>query len=187
MEPSNFNSQSPSASRAISMSLPRFAQDLPAHDSANHEQTLIRQIVTGDTASFAELIAPHRATMFAATLPILDNKHEDAEECVQEALLKALTNLTSFRGTSRFGTWLTQISINEALMRRRRYRRSRYDSIDELLTDHDGEAYTSELPDHRSGPAQGVELNMLRQAVAHAFAKLMRCTVTCSNCVSSAG
>jgi RNA polymerase sigma-70 factor, ECF subfamily len=167
----NFNSQS--VSQSLPTSLPRFTQDLPSIDPSQHEQTLIRRIISGETATFAALVDPHRGMMFAATLPILDHKHEDAEECVQEALLKALTNIGSFRGTSRFGTWLTQIAINEALMRRRKYRRSRHDSIDEMLTDHDGEGYTVELPDRTSSPAHGVELNMLRQAVARAFAKLM--------------
>lgn len=152
--------------------LPGLDRDLPVMDAANREQALIRRIVSGETASFAELVTPHRAMMFAATLPILDNRQEDAEECVQEALLKALANISLFRGSSRFGTWLTQIAINEALMRRRKYRRSQYDSIDEMLTDADGETRAIELPDRRIGPAQGIELNMLRQAVARAVAQL---------------
>jgi RNA polymerase sigma-70 factor, ECF subfamily len=168
----HLNSTSLPLASSKPMYLPGLHQDLPITDAMNHEQMLLCRIVSGETATFAELVTPHRAIMFAATLPILDNRQEDAEECVQEALLKALANIRSFRGSSRFGTWLTQIAINEALMRRRKYRRSQYDSIEEMLTDGDGDSRAFELPDRRVGPAQNVDLNMLRQAVARALAEL---------------
>ena len=46
----------------------------------------------------------------------------DAEDVAQEAMLKALANIRQFRAEARFSTWLIQITVNEALMRRRRER-----------------------------------------------------------------
>jgi RNA polymerase sigma-70 factor (ECF subfamily) len=49
----------------------------------------------------------------------------DAEDVLQETLLKAFAKLESFDERSAFSTWLTRIGINNALMvlRRMRYRR----------------------------------------------------------------
>jgi RNA polymerase sigma factor (sigma-70 family) len=42
--------------------------------------------------------------------------YEDAEDAVQDALLSAFVHMTDFDGKSSFGTWLTRIAINSALM-----------------------------------------------------------------------
>ena len=52
---------------------------------------------------------------------ILRNNTE-AEDAVQEAYVSAFTHLASFRGKSTLGTWLSRITLNEALARLRRER-----------------------------------------------------------------
>jgi len=49
--------------------------------------------------------------------------HADAEDSVQNALLKAYENIDGFEGRSRFSTWLFRIAVNEALMGMRREHR----------------------------------------------------------------
>lgn len=73
----------------------------------------------GDPNALAELFLPHRMRLYRSALSILRNK-EDAEDALQDALLSAYVNLGSFRGQSRFSTWLTRIVINASLMNRRR-------------------------------------------------------------------
>jgi RNA polymerase sigma-70 factor, ECF subfamily len=46
----------------------------------------------------------------------------EAEDIVQETYVSAFTKLDSFRGSSRFATWLTRIALNEALGRARKRR-----------------------------------------------------------------
>ena len=41
--------------------------------------------------------------------------HEDADDILQNTFIKAWTNLDSFRGEARLGTWLYRIAVNEAL------------------------------------------------------------------------
>lgn len=41
--------------------------------------------------------------------------HDDANDVVQEAFIKAWTNLDSFRGQSQLSTWLYRIAVNESL------------------------------------------------------------------------
>src|SRR5256885_4411490 len=84
-----------------------------------NEETLIRRIREGEHELFYELIRPYERRVYSAALAILRNE-SDAEDAAQEALLKAFKNIRQFRGEARFSTWLTQITVNEARMRRRR-------------------------------------------------------------------
>jgi RNA polymerase sigma-70 factor, ECF subfamily len=73
----------------------------------------------GQHELFYELVRPYEGRVYAAALAILRNEH-DAEDAAQEAMLKAFANIRHFRAEARFSTWLIQITVNEALMRRRR-------------------------------------------------------------------
>ncbi len=82
---------------------------------------LLSRARAGDGAAFAALAAP--------SLPLLlrvagryTRTREDAEEVVQEALLKASSHLANYRGEAAFSTWLVRIAMNEALMAARRKR-----------------------------------------------------------------
>jgi RNA polymerase sigma-70 factor (ECF subfamily) len=74
-------------------------------------------------AAFEQLVDQYKRRAFRVAWKITCN-HEDAEDVVQNAYVKAFQNLSDFRGDSRFYTWLVRITINEALMkiRRRLYR-----------------------------------------------------------------
>src|SRR5437588_8553768 len=88
---------------------------------ASPEQQLIRRVQDGERELFYELVRPYERRVYAAAFAILRNEH-DAEDAVQEAMLKAFSNIAQFRADARFSTWLIQITVNEALMRRRRGR-----------------------------------------------------------------
>ena len=51
---------------------------------------------------------------------------EDAEDNVQNVLVKAYYNIGRFEGQSQFSTWLFRITINEALMKLRRHKPERF-------------------------------------------------------------
>ncbi len=82
---------------------------------------MIRRVLEGDKDSFLDLIQPYQRTVYATMVSMLGSK-EDAEDVTQDVLLKALARLHQFRQESAFGTWLIQIAINEARMRRRKLR-----------------------------------------------------------------
>jgi RNA polymerase sigma-70 factor (ECF subfamily) len=82
------------------------------------EQPLIEQTRSGNSDSFTKLVSMHSAQLYSISLKILQN-HADAEDNVQNALLKAYENIGGFEGRSRFSTWLFRIAVNEALMRMR--------------------------------------------------------------------
>src|SRR5437667_10259990 len=66
-----------------------------------------------------DLIRPHQRTVYATVFSLLANK-EEAEDVTQETLLTGLVRLKQFRRESTFGTWLSQIAINETRMRTRK-------------------------------------------------------------------
>jgi len=63
---------------------------------STHEQELISQVQRGHTELFYDLVRPYERRVYAAALAILRNE-SDAEDVVQEAMLKALANIRQFR------------------------------------------------------------------------------------------
>lgn len=134
------------------------------------EQELISQVQRGRTDLFYELVRPYERRVYAAALAILRND-ADAEDTVQEAMLKALANLQQFRAESRFSTWLIQITVNEALMRRRRERTRMTQAIEDNR-DEEGEYTPRDFADWREIPSEALERKEVRQKLAEALASL---------------
>jgi RNA polymerase sigma-70 factor, ECF subfamily len=76
---------------------------------------------SGDEHAFEHLVHQHSRRLFAMVMSMVRD-HAEAEEVVQEAWLSAFSHLDSFRGESRFSTWLMRLAMNHALMRLRKKR-----------------------------------------------------------------
>jgi RNA polymerase sigma-70 factor, ECF subfamily len=88
------------------------------------DNALITAAQRGDEQAFVDLCARHSSMAKKKILGIVQNE-EDAEDALQDTLLRAYTHLSSFRRDCKFSTWLTTIGMNSALMilRKRRVRR----------------------------------------------------------------
>jgi len=84
---------------------------------------LIAGILAGEPRAFERLMRQHKRMLFRTARAILRND-ADAEDAVQDALVKAYQSLSTFRGESKLSTWLVRITANAALMRRRRAKRA---------------------------------------------------------------
>lgn len=135
------------------------------------EQTLIERIKGGESELFYELIEPYQRAVFSAAYSVLGND-ADAEDAAQEACLKAYARLNQFRGECKFSTWLVQIAVNEARMRRRKDRKGLYDSIDEGYTDESGDYIPCDFADWREIPSEALEQKELKVALSHAISSL---------------
>lgn len=82
---------------------------------------LVEACKNGDASAFELLVKRHDTKLFRIAQHITHNR-EDAQDAVQDAFLKAFRNLNQFRGSSRFSTWLTRITVNESLMKLRKQR-----------------------------------------------------------------
>lgn len=93
-----------------------FAED-SSDDSG--DATLVRQAVNGDRDSLEQLVLRHQAWIYNIAVRMVFDPH-DAEEVTQEVLIKVVTRLSSFRGESKFRTWLYRITANHVLTMKRR-------------------------------------------------------------------
>jgi RNA polymerase sigma-70 factor (ECF subfamily) len=75
----------------------------------------------GDDDAVRVLVRRHNQRLFRVARAILRSDAE-AEDAVQASYVKAFTHLDGFRGEAQFTTWLTRITANEALGRRRQQR-----------------------------------------------------------------
>jgi RNA polymerase sigma-70 factor, ECF subfamily len=154
------------------MSEPEMILNNPEPAVSEREQDLIARVQHGQRELFYELVQPYERRVYAAALAILRND-ADAEDVAQEAMLKALAKISQFRAESRFSTWLIQITVNEALMRRRRERTRGMEAIDDQR-DEEGMYTPRDFADWREIPSEALERKEVRQRLAQALASLDR-------------
>lgn len=79
---------------------------------------VVREVLSGRLERFEVLIRRHNQRLFRAARSIL-REDAEAEDAVQQAYLSAYEHLGDFDGRASFGAWLTRITVNESLKRRR--------------------------------------------------------------------
>ena len=144
--------------------------DDPAQTMIRQEQALIRRLCDGEHEVFYELIRPYERRVYAAAFAVLRNE-ADAEEVAQEAFLKAFKHIRQFRAEARFSTWLLQITVNEARMRRRK----NHAEVMEAIVDHEdeeGNYIPKDFADWREIPSETLERKEVRQKLGEALESL---------------
>src|ERR1700740_917734 len=121
-------------------------------EPVSDELALVQAAKGGDVSAFEDLVRRYDRNVFRIAQHITQNR-EDAEDVVQDAFLKAYSNLNQFQGQSKFYTWLVRIAVNEALMKLRRRRTDKTVSIDEDVETEEG-SMPRELADWGPNPEQ---------------------------------
>ena len=133
------------------------------------ELTLIRQVQHGDTDAFELLVAAYEKTVYNVALQMTGNR-EDAQDLTQEAFFKAYNSLSSFRGESKFSSWLYRIVSNLCLDFKRR--QSRRPSSSLTVEDDEGETLQLDIADESQSPEVLLERKLTRDAVRRGLAEL---------------
>ena len=75
------------------------------------EKKLLSAAVKGDTAAFASLYSNYATQLWRFAVWYMKNP-ADAEDCVQDAVIKAFRNVSSLRKEDSFRSWLFKILAN---------------------------------------------------------------------------
>jgi len=129
------------------------------------DSTLINLVLAGEAEFFIVLMDRHLAAVRKRIGSIMPNK-ADAEDLLQEVILKVWCRLGTFRFESSFRTWMTRVAINEALQS---YRREQRMPIYLAPSDFEVMAFPSESP--HQFLARVEEIYVVRSAVLRLPAK----------------
>jgi RNA polymerase sigma-70 factor (ECF subfamily) len=128
------------------------AKDLAIKRGLNEtcEERLISAAKSGDAVAFVELSKRHSNKIQRRAYRIVKN-WDDAEDVLQESLMRAFLHLKDFEERSSFSSWLTRIAINVALMSLRK-KRGHIEISMEVLNDDHGIRYSWEPKDPAESP-----------------------------------
>jgi RNA polymerase sigma factor (sigma-70 family) len=94
------------------------------------ELQIIERVQHGDANAFSCLVTKYQDVVFSIALKVLKNRN-DAEEIAQETFIKAFRSISSFRGKSKFSTWLFSIAYNTCMtsVRKKKFPATNIDEI----------------------------------------------------------
>ncbi|WGH76406.1 sigma-70 family RNA polymerase sigma factor [Tenacibaculum tangerinum] len=97
-----------------------------------NDQIYIDKILKGDTNAYAFLVEKYKGMVFSLALKMVRSS-EEAEEISQDAFIKAYKNLSTFKGASKFSTWLYKIAYRTCLDNLKKNKEKYHtDTIDEI-------------------------------------------------------
>ena len=134
----------------------------PSNEVQMEEVAAIERVLAGEPEAFQHLVERHSRPLFRLAYRMTGNQH-DADDVVQETLLRAYRQIGRFQARSSFSTWLHRIAVNCALdLIKARDRRDHAtpEEIDPVRFSVSGKQH------------QAVESAEVRQAVARALDRL---------------
>ena len=131
---------------------------------------LVMAMRAGSPTAFAELQRLYAPRLYRKILSITKN-HEDAEDVLQETLMRAYLAVDTFEGRSKLLSWLTRIAINTSLMTLRKPHIRREASLDSLSYSED-EVPQFQVKDPNPNPEECCLQGEARLRLARALAAL---------------
>jgi RNA polymerase sigma factor (sigma-70 family) len=83
------------------------------------DEEIIARIIDGEHHLYERLMRKYNTRLYRIAMSVINDDME-AEDIMQTAYINAFLNLSSFKNTSTFSTWLTRILINESLLHKKR-------------------------------------------------------------------
>ena len=127
------------------------------------DETLAARAASGDDHAFEQIVERYQGRMFRLACRLTGET--EAPDVLQETFLQVYRHLPTFRGESRFGTWLYRIATNAALMHRRARARRPAEPLDQYLPRFNARGEHAGTPAELQMAAQADEL-LDRQVLA---------------------
>ncbi len=134
------------------------------------DEVLVKYAQREDLAAFDELIERYKQRLYA-TIYHMTSNHEDANDLLQDTLVKAYQSLKKFKGRSSFYTWVYRIAVNRTINFLKRSRRRPLYSLDNLDSGIHTDPDFVELLSHET-PRREAGLNELQTRLNEALQKL---------------
>jgi RNA polymerase sigma-70 factor (ECF subfamily) len=126
-----------------------------SHFAIDVPDSLIHRAKRGDQMAFEQIYRWFERPIYTLALRLCGQPAE-AQEVLQDSMIKVMTKIAEFKGQSPFWGWLRQIAVNEALMRLRKSGKH--------IGDED--VYEAELADTKAlMPPQAAEASQLIAAL----------------------
>lgn len=140
-----------------------------ASQSSLEDDTLVEKAKNGDENAYDELVDKYERALYYYILKMVSD-HEQVEDLVQEAFVKAFDNLDTYSTNYAFSTWLYRIAKNHTIdyLRKKKLKTL---SIDSPVKTKDGEM-EMQLPDESASTDQGIIKKQRKQIVQQAIADL---------------
>ena len=108
-----------------------------ASSSSLEDDKFVKQAIKGDQDAYKKLMDKYQKPLYFHVLKMVRN-HEQVEDLVQEAFMKAFKNLNSYNTNYAFSTWLYRITTNHTIdyLRKKKLNTT---SINEPLKTKEGE------------------------------------------------
>lgn len=134
------------------------------------DETLVAKVQQGDASAYDLLVTRYKERLYATVYHMTSN-HEDANDLVQEAFIKAFKSIGSFKRESSFYTWVYRIAVNRTINHLKRRKNRFHFSLDDVDSNIQNDPDFVELMSHVT-PRREVGLNELQGKLNEALQKL---------------
>ncbi|MCH7619020.1 MAG: sigma-70 family RNA polymerase sigma factor [Candidatus Marinimicrobia bacterium] len=137
--------------------------------SEKNDYELIDEAMNGNESAYGIIMERYRGSLHGIIFKMVHN-HEETQDLVQEAFIKAYNALASFNKKYSFSTWLFKIATNNCIdhLRKRKLQTS---SIDAPIQTKDG-SVTQELPDNSYNPEMDAIRNEMIESINQVIGSL---------------
>jgi RNA polymerase sigma-70 factor, ECF subfamily len=144
----------------------------PTSAADSKDAQLIDRLRGGDETAVSDLAGLYGARVHQLAFRYLKNR-EDAEEVVQDVLMKVVRKIDAFRGDSALSSWIYRITFNTAMSRLRTAKAARAFEAEEVSRPSDtNSAARVERPDWSNMADEAILRRQMRSRLAEAVVSL---------------
>jgi RNA polymerase sigma-70 factor (ECF subfamily) len=142
----------------------------PADLAQEEDEALVARVKRGEVKAFDVLVERYKQRLYATVYHMTAN-HEDANDLVQDAFIKAFKSLHSFKGQSSFYTWVYRIAVNRTINFLKRRKDRGHFSLNDVDASVETDPDYVELMSHVT-PRREAGLTELQEKLNEAIQKL---------------